>query len=55
MAGLFCIGFALWSAHSTYIPYATLAFNIERVWSGQIALLGVGLGLLVAADSKHLP
>lgn len=52
LLGLCCIGVAIWSMSVTYVPIQPLRFNLLYVWSGQEALLLVGLGLLHARDHK---
>jgi hypothetical protein len=50
LAGVGCIVFGLFSMHATYNSIEPWAMRIESLWSGQIALIVVGIGLLFAAD-----
>ena len=40
--------------HVTAPPHQTWWFDLAYVWAGQEALFLVGIGLLLAADGRHV-
>lgn len=48
--GIAAIGWGIWIANFTYVPYQSLHFNLCYVWSNPIALMIAGLALLHCKD-----
>ena len=51
--GIGAILFGLWLIHVTYVPYATLKFNMIYVWPSAWAMILSGVGLINARDHKY--